>query len=92
MRRSKLELYLDVLEAFVNNGPIRLTAVTLKAKISYVPLKKITKKLVADKLVEERGIDDFTVYTATSKGRNVLYRLKDIKQSLPSLEEYLLNK
>ena len=92
MRRSKLELYLDVLEVFVTCWPIRLTAVTLKAKISYVPLKKITKKLVADRLVEERRLEDFTVYSATPKARVVLFKLKEVKQSFPSFEGYLLNK
>jgi predicted transcriptional regulator len=91
MRRSKLELYLDVLEVFANNRPMRLTSVSLKAKISYVLLKKITQKLIADNLVEEHRLEDFTVYTATPKAKLVLLRLEEVKQSFPSLEEYLLN-
>lgn len=91
MRRSKLELYLDVLEVFANNRPMRLTSVSLKAKISYELLKKITQKLIADNLVEEHRLKDFIVYTATPKAKLVLLRLKEVKQSFPSLEEYLLN-
>ena len=89
MRRSKLEIYIDVLEAFAKNGPIRLTKVTLKAKISYIPLKKITANLVAENLVEEKRTENYMTYSATPKAKMVLSRLKEIKQSLPSLEQSL---
>ena len=89
MRRSKLEIYIDVLEAFAKNGPIRLTRVTLKAKISYIALRKITASLIAEGLVEEKRMENYVTYSTTPKAKMVLYRLKEIRQSFPSFEECL---
>ncbi|HMK95466.1 MAG TPA: winged helix-turn-helix domain-containing protein [Candidatus Limnocylindrales bacterium] len=90
MRRSKLEISLDILEVFVNCGPIRLTRVSLKAKVSYILLKQITKGFLTDGLVEERKVKDYLVYTATPKGRMVLSQLREDSQSNRNLEQCLL--
>jgi predicted transcriptional regulator len=89
MRRSKLEIYLDVLEAFTNNGPMRLTRVTLKSKTNYVILKQITTKLIADNLVEEKRIGNFSIYSSTPKAKTVISQLRQVRQNLPALAEYL---
>jgi len=86
MRRSKLQIYLDILEVFVNCGPIRLTRVILKAKVNYVLLKKITSGFVADGLVEERRVKDYLAYAATPKAKLVLSRLREDSKSLRTVE------
>lgn len=92
MRRSKLEICLDILEVFVNCGPIRLTRVSLKAKVSYVLLRQITKGFIADGLVEQRKVKDHLVYAATPKAKLVLSRLREDSQHYRHLEEFLAQK
>jgi predicted transcriptional regulator len=92
MRRPTLEIRLDILEVFVNCGPIRLTRVSLKAKVGYVLLKQITKGFMADGLVEQRKVKDYLVYAATPKAKFVLSRLRDDSERHRHLEECLLQK
>jgi predicted transcriptional regulator len=87
MRRSKLEIYIAVLETLATNGPMRLTKITYKSNLNYVLLKQIVSNLQEKQLIEERKINNFLVYAATPKAKIVLLQLKEVNQSLPFLEE-----
>lgn len=86
-RRTKLEMSLDILEVFVNHGPIRLTRVSQKAKVNYVLLKKITKGLLSQRLLEERKTKNYVAYVATPEAHLVLARLRENAKSFHSLVE-----
>ena len=83
MRRSKLQLYLDTLEALVFCGPMKLTRITYKAHLNYGSLKKILKDLVKNKLVEEREMKNAIFYAATPKARTTLAKFRELNRILP---------
>jgi predicted transcriptional regulator len=83
MRRSKLQIYVDVLEALVFYGPMRLTQITYKANLSYNLLKPILKDMMEKELVEERKLKKNLVsYAATNTARATLLRFKEFTKIL----------
>ena len=84
MRRSKLQMYVDVLDVLVFHGPMRVTRITSKANLSYGLLKPILNNLIEDKLVEERkSRKNEIVYAATNAARKTLLKLEELTQILP---------
>ena len=84
MRRSKLQMYLAVLEALALHGPMRLTRITYKANLSYGQLKPILKGLMKNELVQEKRLNkNVVVYAVTSVARTTLLRFKELTQILP---------
>jgi predicted transcriptional regulator len=84
MRRSKLQIYFDVLEAVVFYGPLRITRITYKANLSYNLLKPILRDMMEKELVEERKLKKGLVaYAATNTARETLLRVKEFAQVLP---------
>ena len=84
MRRSKLQIYLEVLDALALYGPMRLTRITYKANLSCSLLKLILKDLKGNGLVEERKIGrNVVVYAATNAARKILHTFKEFSQILP---------
>ena len=72
MRRSKLELYVSVLNAVLIHGPINITALSLRARLNYVQLKPIILNLVKKGAAQEQITQNGSIfYTATPLG----YRL-----------------
>lgn len=51
MRRSKLQMYVQVLDALAFYGPMRLTRITYKANLNYSLLKPILEDLMKSELV-----------------------------------------
>ena len=51
-RRSKLELYVDTIQALSGNGPMSLARLTLLTKINVSPLKTIISDLLEKRIVE----------------------------------------
>ena len=76
-RRSKLELYLDVLWA-IKRGTIKPTRIMYEANLSWKPLQKILTSMIAQKLVEDVDASDNrdkrtnTIYKITQKGENII--------------------
>ena len=87
MRRSKLEIYITVLESLASYGPMRLTKITYKSNLNYVFLKQVVNELKENQLIEERKIKNSSIYAATPKAKVVLSKFKEINQSLPFLVE-----
>ena len=76
-RRSKLEIYLDVLWS-IKNGTTKPTRIMYEANLSWRPLQSILGSMVSQGLVTQVGVADSrdkrtnTVYEMTQKGERVV--------------------
>jgi predicted transcriptional regulator len=88
MRRSKLEMYIDILKVLARKGPLKLTHVMYKANLNCGVLKDNLEFLIKQGLVEERIVPKRrVVYAVTPRGITVLRYFKELKQVLPIVEE-----
>jgi len=88
MRRSKLEMYIDILKVLAQRGPLKLTHVMYKANVNCSVLKEYMAFLIKQGLVEEKAIGKRRlVYAVTQRGITVLKYFRELKQVLPILEE-----
>jgi predicted transcriptional regulator len=88
VRRSKLEMYMDILEAIDLKGQLKLTHILYKTALNTLELKNDLSLLISKDLVEERMLNDsLTVYVITKKGRNLLQIFKEFNNILPIEEE-----
>ena len=88
MRRSKLEMYVDILTVLAHRGPLKLTHVMYKANVNCSVLKEYLDFLLKQGLVEERTIGKRrVVFAVTPRGITVLKYFKELKQVLPIVEE-----
>jgi len=88
MRRSKLEMYVDILTVLAHKGPLKLTHVMYKANVNCCVLKERLDFLIKQGLIEERMVKkERVVYAVTQRGITVLKYFKEIKQVLPIVEE-----
>jgi predicted transcriptional regulator len=88
MRRSKLEMYVDILKVLAHRGPLKLTHVMYKANVNCSVLKEYMDFLIKQGLVEERTIGKRrVVYAVTQRGIMVLRYFRELKQVLPIVEE-----
>ncbi|UCH58031.1 MAG: hypothetical protein JSV18_03820 [Candidatus Bathyarchaeota archaeon] len=76
-RRSKLEIYLDVLWA-VKRGTRKPTRIMYEANLSWKPLQKILKSMISQDLIvevdarAERDKRTSIVFEITQKGENIV--------------------
>jgi predicted transcriptional regulator len=88
MRRSKLEMYIDILKVLAQRGPLKLTHIMYKANVNCSVLKEYLDFLIQQNLVEERAVGkQRTVYAVTQRGITVLKYFRELKQVLPIVEE-----
>ena len=88
MRRSKLEMYVDILEVLALRGPLKLTHVMYKANVNCSILKEYLEFLIQQELVEKKAFGKRRVaYGISSKGLIVLKQFKELKQVLPLIKE-----
>ena len=88
MRRSKLEMYIDILKVLAHRGPLKLTHVMYKANVNCSVLKQYLDFLIKQNLVEERMAGKRrVVYAITQRGITVLKHFRELKQVLPIVEE-----
>ena len=88
MRRSKLEMYIDILRVLAQKGPLKLTHIMYKANVNCSVLKEFLDFLTQQNLVEEKIIGKKrTVYAITPQGRKVLTYFRELKVILPIGEE-----
>ena len=88
MRRSKLEMYVDILQVLSHRGPLKLTHVMYKANVNCKVLKEYLDFLIAQNLIEERPVGkNRTVFAITQRGITVLKYFRELKQVLPIVEE-----
>jgi predicted transcriptional regulator len=88
VRRSKLELYVDILRVLAQRGPLKVTHIMYKANVNCSVLKEDLDFLLKQSLVEERTVGKQTVvFAITQRGITVLKYFKELKQVLPIVEE-----
>jgi predicted transcriptional regulator len=88
MRRSKLEMYVDILSVLAHRGPLKLTHVMYKANVNCSVLSEYLEFLIGHELVEEKQLKKSRkVYAVTQRGITVLRAFRELKQALPIVEE-----
>ena len=88
MRRSKLEMYVDILQVLSHRGPLKLTHVMYKANVNCKVLKEYLDFLIVQNLIEERPVGkNRTVFAITQRGVIVLKYFRELRQALPIVEE-----
>lgn len=88
MRRSKLEMYVDVLSVLAQRGPLKLTHIMYKANVNCSVLSEYLNFLIEKELVEERKAQkNRTIYAITQRGVTVLKYFGELKQALLITEE-----
>ena len=88
MKRSKLEIYVDILEVLAQKGPLKVTLIMYKANVNCKVLKEYLDFLVKQKLIEERMVGNGKeVYANTTYGTEVLKFFRELDKMLPLLEE-----
>ena len=88
MRRSKLEMYIDILKVLARHGPLKLTHIMYKANVNCSVLKQYLDFLIKQNLVEERAVGKKRiVYAITDRGRTVLKYFRELIVVLPIVEE-----
>jgi len=88
LRRSKLEMYVDILKVLSQRGPLKLTHIMYKANLNCSALSEYLEFLLKQGLVEERTVKKSrTVYAVTQHGLTVLKSFRELTQALPILEE-----
>ena len=88
MRRSKLEIKIDILKALACHGRLKLTHLMYKAKVNFGILKQYLELLVQHKLVKEEPIDKKrVVYIITERGLTALKNVREINDALQIFEE-----
>lgn len=91
MRRSKLEMHIDILKALARHGPLKLTHIMYKANVNCSVLKQHLDFLIQQNLIEEQTIQKrkkvvYVVYDITEKGRTVLKHFLELQRVLPVIE------
>ena len=88
MRRSKMEIHLDILRTLAQKGPLKLTHIMYKSNVNCCVLKEYLDFLIEQELVEEKTIKkEKIVYTITEKGLTVLKYFRELQIMLPIDEE-----
>jgi len=88
MRRSKLEMYVDILKVLAQRGPLKLTHIMYKANVNCSVLKEYLDFLLKQGLVEEKIVGKRrVVYAITPRGVTVLKYFRELEQVLPIVEE-----
>lgn len=81
LKRSRLEIYLDVLKV-INRGTHKPTRVMYRTNLSWKPLMKILQSLVDQGLIIKNEDNGHTIYSITQKGRNVLEYFSKAMESI----------
>ncbi len=92
MRRSKLEMHVDILKVLARYGPLKLTHIMYKANVNCSVLKQYLKFLIQHNLVEEQTLHKKrnktrVVYAITKRGLTVLRYFRELNNTLQIIEE-----
>jgi len=79
--RSRLEIYISILAALAQNGPLKLTHIICKANVNSGYIKEYLNFLIDQELIERR-IDEKQnrIYVITKKGLTALKQFKEVEQ------------
>ncbi len=92
MRRSKLEMHIDILKVLARHGPLKPTHIMYKANVNCSVLKQYLEFLIQHNLVEEQTLHKRrrktrVVYTVTKRGLTVLKYFRELSSVLQIIEE-----
>src|SRR5665811_2000237 len=88
MRRSKLEMYVDILKVLAQKGPLKLTHIMYKANVNCKVLKEYLDFLVKQGLIEERIVGKSkVVYANTARGIQTLKFFRELDKVFSVLED-----
>jgi len=92
MRRSRLEMNVDILEALACHGKLKLTHIMYKAKINCSVLKECLDLLIRYNLVEEQILqkkrhETRIIYAITERGLTALKNAMEINNAIPIIED-----
>jgi predicted transcriptional regulator len=91
MRRSKLEIHIDILRALAYHGRLKPTHITYKANVNCSALKECLDFLVQRNLIKEQTINKKRqkrrVYAITDLGLTALRNVKEIDKALHVFDE-----
>ena len=87
MRRSKMEMYIDVLKVLSHNGPMKLTHIMYKANVNCSVLKEYLDFLIQQSLIEEQILrkkrnKTKVRYVITERGKMVLRYFNEVNRAL----------
>jgi len=78
-KRSRLEIYLDVLQA-IKKGVNKPTRIMYRTNLSWTPLQRILNSMISQGLVIKRENKSKKLYEITEKGLNVLRYFDKIRE------------
>lgn len=84
MRRSKLEVYVDIMQTLRSAGELKLTPLMQKSNINCSFLKLHLDYLIGNLMVEEKKLKKVTVYALTARGIRTLRAFNEIEQLFSS--------
>ena len=91
MRRSKLEIHIDILRALAYHGRLKPTHITYKANVNCSALKECLDFLIERNLIKEQSISrrkqTRKYYAITDLGLTALRNVKEINKALHVFEE-----
>jgi predicted transcriptional regulator len=92
MRRSKMEMYIDILKVMAQNGPMKLTHVMYKANVNCSVLKEnldflIQQNLIKEQITIKKRNKTKVRYAITEKGRTVIKYFNEVNRALQITEE-----
>ena len=88
MRRSKLEIYVDILKVLAHRGPLKLTHVMYKVNVNCSVLREYLDFLTKQGLVEVKTSGKGRkVYAITQLGVTALKQFRELKKVLPIVVE-----
>ena len=88
MRRSKLEMYLDILGVLERCGQVKLTYIMYETNVNCFVLRGFLGFLIKQNLVEKRTVRrQRVVYSITETGKTVLESFRQLKQALPIADD-----
>ena len=88
MRRSKLEIHIDVLKALAFHGRLKPTHIMYKANLGCSALKQCLNLLIQNNLVKEHTLHKKRlVYSITKRGLTALKNVMEIYNALQITEE-----
>ena len=91
MRRSKLEIHIDILRALAYHGRLKPTHITYKANVNCSALKECIDFLMERNLIKEQSVNrkrqTRKYYAITDLGLTALRNVKEINKALHVFEE-----
>jgi len=81
-KRSRLEIYLDILRAVAIESEKKPTRIMYKTNLSWIPLKEILNSMIVQGLLIKNGYENKTEYAVTEKGLNVLRYFNKMREMI----------